>query len=263
MARLYPVCSSSSGNCTFIGTAGGGVLVDVGCSFRVLKSALSYIDTELSGIEAVFVTHEHSDHIAGLAQIIKHTNIPIFASAGTIAALLSSGRLPDNARFYDINSEGYESARFKVSAFKTSHDAAESMGYIINYTGRTFGVCTDTGIVTEQARAALRGVETVLLESNYEPELLRKNPKYPADLKRRILGDRGHLSNNACAEFAEELVKNGTRHLVLGHLSRENNTPRTAYARTCEYLHGHGLETERDYTLDIAPVNTQGHYIAV
>ncbi len=263
MARLYPICSSSGGNCTFIGTAGGGVLIDVGCSFRVLKSALSYIDTELSGIEAVFITHEHSDHIAGLSQIIKHTGIPVFTSSGTIEALMSSKKLPENARLYDINSEGYESARFKVSAFRTSHDAAESVGYLINYGQKTFAVCTDTGVVTEQVRTALDGVETVLLESNYEPELLRKNPNYPAELKRRILGDKGHLSNNACAEFAEELVKKGTRHLVLGHLSKENNTPQTAYTRTYEFLHNHGLEAERDYTLDIAPVSTQGQYIAV
>lgn len=262
MARIYPICSSSGGNCTFIGTRGNGVLVDVGCSFRMLKNSLELIDTELSGIEAIFITHEHIDHIKGLEQIFKHTNIPVFATAGTIS-FLKSTEWAKNARFYNITEERYVSAGFEVSAFRTSHDAAESVGYIVKYNGRSFAVCTDTGIVTEEAEAAIAGCEAVLLESNYDEGMLRKNPKYHADLKRRILGEQGHLSNNACAEFAEKLVRNGTTHLILGHLSRENNTPSTAYACTCDYLRKHGFDAERDYTLNVAPIVTDGEYIAL
>lgn len=261
MARIYPICSSSGGNCTFIGTRGNGILVDVGCSHKMLKSSLELIDTDISGIEAIFITHEHIDHIKGLEQIIKHTKIPVFSTAGTISYLKS--RIPTENRYYDITRENYVSAGFEVSSFRTSHDAAESVGYKITYHGAGFAVCTDTGIVTEEARKALRGCETVLLESNYDVEMLRKNPKYHADLKRRILGERGHLSNNDCAEFAAELVRNGTAHIVLGHLSRENNTPSTAYSCTSERLKAQGLEAERDYTLNVAPVNTQGEYISV
>ena len=263
MARIYPICSSSEGNSVFIGTRGHGVLVDVGCSFRALKNALELIDTNLGGIEAIFLTHEHYDHVKGLEQIVKHTSIPVFASLGTAQALKAGGKLPQDAVIYDILAAGYRSAAFSVSAFRTSHDAAESVGYVVEYNGAGFGVCTDTGIVTEQAEAALKGCRAVLLESNHDPDMLRKNMRYSFELKRRILSDKGHLSNRSCGEFAERLVRGGTSHLILGHLSKENNTPDTAYSCTCELLQKRGLYVERDFTLDIAPVFTEGQFVAV
>lgn len=262
MARIYPICSSSEGNSTFIGTRGHGILVDAGCSFRALKNSLALIDTEMSGIEAVFITHEHTDHIKALEQLIKHTDIPIFASRGTAAALREIGKIPSDAVIYDIR-DGYQSASFEVSCFKTSHDSAESVGYKIRYGGEYYAVCTDTGYITEETEAALGGCLAVLLESNYDEDMLRRNPNYPPLLKARILGEQGHLSNVLCAEFAERLVRGGTRHLILGHLSRENNTPATAKGVTKKYLAERGLIEERDFTLNVAPVQTTGEYIAV
>ena len=262
MARIYPICSSSDGNSTFIGTRGHGILVDAGCSFRALKNALSLIDTDFDGIEAVFITHEHTDHIKALEQLFKHTSLPVFASGGTINALKCSGKIPENAPLYDIK-DGYKSAAFEVSAFLTSHDSAESVGFTVRFGKDSFGICTDTGFVTEQAEKALLGVRTVLIESNYDEEMLRKNLNYPPDLKRRISGNQGHLSNSGCAEFALRLLKSGTRHFVLGHLSRENNTPATAKSRTERLLAENGAVIERDYTLCAAPVMTTGEYISV
>lgn len=262
MARIYPICSSSDGNSTFIGTRGHGILVDAGCSFRALKNALSLIDTDFDGIEAVFITHEHSDHIKALEQLFKHTKLPVFASGGTIDALKYSGKIPEAAPLYDIK-DGYQSAAFEVSAFPTSHDSAQSVGYTVRFGRDSFGVCTDTGFVTEQSEKALSGVRTVLIESNYDEEMLRKNLNYPPDLKRRISGNQGHLSNGSCAEFALKLLKSGTRHLVLGHLSRENNTPATAKLRTERLLSENGAVIERDFTLCVAPVMTTGEYISV
>ncbi|MDE7363258.1 MAG: MBL fold metallo-hydrolase [Oscillospiraceae bacterium] len=262
MARIYPICSSSEGNSTFIGTRGHGILVDAGCSFRALKNSLALIDTEMSGIEAVFITHEHTDHIKALEQLIKHTDIPIFASRGTAEALRETGKIPSDAVIYDIR-DGYQSASFEVSCFKTSHDSAESVGYKIRYGGEYYAVCTDTGYITEETEAALGGCLAVLLESNYDEDMLRRNPNYPPLLKARILGEQGHLSNVLCAEFAERLVRGGTRHLILGHLSRENNTPATAKGVTKKYLAERGLIEERDFTLNVAPVQTTGEYIAV
>lgn len=262
MARIYPICSSSDGNSTFIGTRGHGILVDAGCSFRALKNALSLIDTDFDGIEAVFITHEHTDHIKALEQLLKHTKLPIFASGGTIIALKCSGKIPENAPLYDIK-DGYRSAAFEVSAFPTSHDSAQSVGFTVRFGKDSFGICTDTGFVTEQAEKALTGCRTVLIESNYDEEMLRKNLNYPPDLKRRISGNQGHLSNSGCAEFALKLLKSGTRHLVLGHLSRENNTPATAKSRTERLLADNGAVIERDFTLCAAPVMTTGEYISV
>lgn len=263
MARVFPICSSSEGNCTFIGTRGHGILVDAGCSFRALKNALSLIDTDLGGIEAVFITHEHYDHIKGMEQLFKHTALPVFASGGTIAAMAAAGRIPDGRAVYNINETGYKSASFEVRAFGTSHDAAESVGYRIDFNGQSFAVCTDTGVVTDAAEKALAGCETVLLESNYDPDMLRRNMRYSFDLKRRISSNIGHLSNRDCAEFAERLVRGGTKHLILGHLSKENNTPDTAFGCVSELLAKRGLVVERDFTLDVAPVVTEGTYIAV
>lgn len=263
MARIYPICSSSEGNSTFIGTRGHGILVDAGCSFKALKNSLELIDTSLNGIEAVFITHEHFDHVKGLEQLLNHTQIPVFASAGTLAQLYRKGIITDGARVYDIGEEPYISADFVVVPFATSHDAAESLGYTAEYRGRRFGVCTDTGVVTREAENALYGCEAVLLESNHDVEMLRRNTRYNFELKRRILSDKGHLSNTACAEFAERLVRGGTAHLILAHLSRENNTPDTAYSCTCEYLQKKGLLAERDYTLTVAPTVTDGNYIAL
>ena len=262
MARIYPICSSSSGNSTFIGTRGHGILVDAGCSFRALNLALGLIDTDISGIEAVFITHEHIDHVKALELLIKHTKIPIFATEGTAAELKRQGKIPNELQIYDSRG-GYTSAAFEVSCFKTSHDSADSVGYKIKYSGELFGVCTDTGIVTPEAESALLGCRTVLIESNHDEEMLRKNPRYGIDLKRRILSDYGHLSNTACAEFCEKLVCSGTRHLILGHLSQENNSPETAQQCTKAFLESRGFITERDYTLNVAPVNTSGEFIAV
>ncbi|MBD5129625.1 MAG: MBL fold metallo-hydrolase [Ruminococcaceae bacterium] len=262
MARIYPICSSSEGNSTFIGTRGHGILVDAGCSFRALNNSLGLIDTDMSGIEAVFITHEHTDHIKGLEQILKHTDVPIFATPATADALRELKKIPENAVIYNAY-DGYQSASFEVSCFKTSHDAADSVGYKIRYGGEYYGVCTDTGFVTEEAEQALKGCLAVLLESNYEEDMLRRNPNYPPILKARILGEQGHLSNVLCAEFAEKLVRGGTRHLILGHLSRENNTPQTARTHTKKFLEERGLLEERDFTLNVAPVQTTGEYIAV
>lgn len=263
MARLFPICSSSEGNSAFIGTRGHGILVDAGCSFRALKNSLELIDTNLSGIEALFITHEHSDHVKGLEQFLKHTDIPVFATRGTRDQLKRSGKIPEDAKIYDIYKESYISADFRVFAFGTSHDSAQSCGYVVEFRGTRFGVCTDTGVVTPEAEHALSGCEAVLLESNHDVDMLRKNQRYPFDLKRRVLSNFGHLSNEACAEFAEKLVRGGTAHLCLAHLSRENNTPDTAYSAVSERLAKSGLLPERDYTLNIAPVVTDGSYIAL
>ncbi len=265
MARIYPICSSSTGNCTFIGTKGHGILIDDGCSFAALKSSLGLIGTEINHIEAIFITHEHIDHVKGLNVLAKHSKIPVFASAGTIASLMSNVKspLPDGFRIYDIFQEGYRSAEFEVTPFHTPHDTPESVGYVINYNDIKIGICTDIGTVTEEVQRNLLGCDAVLLESNYDIDMLRRNPNYSPDLKRRISSASGHLSNNDAAEFAEKLVNSGTTRIVLGHLSRENNTPNTAFNCTSSHLQRKGMKQGSDFTLDVAPVVTEGQYIAL
>lgn len=262
MARIYPICSSSSANSTFIGTAGHGILIDAGCSFHLLKNSLDLIDTKVENIEAIFITHEHTDHSKALEQIIKHTKIPIFAPLPSVEKLKQVGAIPEDAQIYNCR-DGYKSGAFEMSCFDTSHDSVDSVGYKICFRGESFGVCTDTGYVTDEARNALKGCTTVLIESNYDETMLRKNPNYSAVLKRRIMSPVGHLSNEDCAAFCETLVRGGTRRLILGHLSKENNTPATAKNCTKRFLEQRGLFEEQDFTLNTAPVMTDGEYIAV
>lgn len=263
MARIYPICSGSKANCTFIGTRGHGIIIDDGCSFLSLKNALSLIDTSPSDIEAVFITHEHSDHIDGLRVLLKNVRIPVFASGAVIDFLRNSGKIPEDAMLYNIFTEGYKSADFEITPFRTPHDTPESVGYVIDYGEHRIGVCTDTGTVTDEMLSYLTACNAALIESNYDPEMLRRNPNYSADLKRRITSDRGHLSNEDCAKLSETLVKSGVTRLILGHLSRENNTPNTALAATGNYLASKGLRRNIDYTIDIAPIVTEGQYIAL
>lgn len=265
MARIFPICSSSGGNATFIGTRGHGILIDAGCSFRALKASLELIETSFDQIEALFITHEHIDHIKGLFQFTKHTRIPVFASPGTIAQLRRTVRdtIPEEVRLYDIIHEPYDSADFSVRAFHTPHDTPESVGYTVDFGGKKLAVCTDLGKITAEVEQSLLGCEAILLESNYDPAMLAKNLNYPPDLKRRIAGDKGHLSNNAAAEFAAKLIESGATKLILGHLSRENNTPSTAERCVADYLSTKGMRRNCDYILEVAPVMTEGRYIAV
>ncbi len=265
MARIYPICSSSTGNCTFIGTKGHGILIDIGCSFQALKNALELIDTSVNEIEAVFITHEHIDHVKGLNVLAKKTKIPIFASGGTIAALRNRPTDPisGDIRIYDIFEECYQSSEFCVKAFHTPHDTPESVGYTIDYNEHKIGYCTDIGHITPEVEKNLLHCGAVFLESNYDMDMLRRNLRYPPETKRRIVSDFGHLSNNAAAEFCEKLVKSGTTRLILGHLSRENNTPNTAMICAAGHLRRQGMKQDSDFTLDIAPIITEGQYIAL
>ena len=152
----------------------------------------------------------------------------------------------------------------EIRAFSTPHDCEGSVGYVLDFGEERLGYCTDLGEVTAEVRENLLGCRTVFIEANYEPELLRSNPRYPAYLKQRIASDHGHLSNPDSAEFCRSLVKSGTVSIVLGHLSQENNTPETAFGRVSKRLAAEGAQVERDYMLKVAPVsNAAGDYIVL
>lgn len=251
MARFCSLFSSSSGNCTYIGSADGGILIDAGVSAKQIGLKLDCIGVDPFSIGAIFVTHEHSDHIKGLRVFASKYNIPVYASAGTIGELERLGVVNGRFQLNPIEDIIF-TAGMKTERFRTSHDVAESCGYIITTSDdRKIAVATDTGIVTDEMRNALAGSDLVLLESNHDIGMLR-NGEYPYLLKRRILSDRGHLSNIACSEFAVELVKSGTTRLVLGHLSRENNIPELAFQTSKSALDCAGAVEYRDYLLQVA-----------
>ena len=249
MARIYPLFSSSKGNATFIGSPSGGILIDAGVSAKRLRDALGRAGIPLDAVGAVFVTHDHSDHVSGLRVFFRQTGKPVYAEPVTGGCLLRGGWVEPETALRPLTG-AVQIAGMTVSPFDTSHDTEKSCGYRVTLPdGQSCAVCTDLGYAPETVRAALCGCRLVLLEANYDEEMLRFGP-YPASLKARIRSDSGHLSNTQSGELARYLVENGTVHFVLGHLSEHNNTPEKAAAAVMQALSGYVCG--RDYLLDVA-----------
>ncbi|MEA5151811.1 MAG: MBL fold metallo-hydrolase [Oscillospiraceae bacterium] len=238
--RASIFASGSSGNCLLLSGGGTNILIDAGISMRRLDSALAQTGHTMRDIGGVLITHEHSDHISGLKMLVKHYAPPVYAPR-TVANRLR-GMLPeiDDCLCEIPVGESFEIGAMTVRAFHTPHDSAESVGYRVE-NGSVFALATDMGRVTDEILAALTGADTALIESNHDEQLLRYGP-YPVYLKRRILSDAGHLSNENCARLARALADSGTERIVLGHLSRENNTPHLAMQAAEEALTGSGAK---------------------
>ncbi|MDR2753529.1 MAG: MBL fold metallo-hydrolase [Oscillospiraceae bacterium] len=251
MASLIPLFSSSAGNCILVGGAAGGVLIDAGVSAKRIAQALAAAQCDAQKIAAVFVTHEHNDHVAGLRVLCERHHIPVFATPGTLEFLAREGKISAKMQVQPMPAGGVEAGGLLVRAFKTSHDASEPCGFCCeDESGHRTAVATDTGCITEETRAALLGCDTVMLESNHEVTMLQ-NGGYPYWLKRRILGDQGHLSNVVCASFLPALLQRGAGRFFLGHLSRENNTPALARATATAAFDAMGARKGVDYELTV------------
>ena len=248
MAILCPLFSGSSGNVTYIGCQGAGILVDAGVSARRMDAALAAHDWDANALLGLFITHEHTDHISGLDVFARKHHLPVFASETTRQAILGAGIGTEITPFADTVALG----GFTVTRFATSHDCEGSSGYVVHTPdGKRIAVCTDLGYVSEEVEAALTGCDGILLESNHDLAMLRNGP-YPPFLKNRIRSDRGHLSNPSSADLIARLAQSGTTRFVLAHLSKENNTPDLALDCTRTRLALCGLEEGRDYLLTAA-----------
>ena len=254
MARFCSLFSSSSGNATYLGTATDGILIDAGVSAKRLKNALLQREIDPASIRALFVTHEHSDHISGLRVFASVHHIPVYATRGTIAGLEEAGALSDKFPVFELPAgSDVEVGGMNVHAFATPHDSLESCGFTVTLEDeRKAAVCTDIGHMTNEIMRNLLGCDLVMLESNHDVGMLENGP-YPYFLKRRILSDTGHLSNAACADVAVQLVEHGTTRLFLGHLSAENNLPELAFQTTLCALSQCGAEVGRDFLLKVNP----------
>lgn len=256
MARIYPLFSSSKGNSTFIGTEKGGILIDCGVSCKRMMNALELNNIPASAVQAIFITHEHSDHVSGLKIFTGKTGCPVYGQKRTLQRLIDADKICPTSPVIDITGKTIVAADMEIKCFNTPHDTIQSCGYRIHTPDdRYCAVCTDLGHVTDEVHEALLGCRLVLLESNYDENMLRTGG-YPLYLKERILSKNGHLSNDDCAEEASYLIENGTTHIVLGHLSQDNNRPRIADSAVERGLSQ--FRRGRDYLLGVAPVETQG-----
>ncbi len=252
MAKVCQLFSGSSGNSVFISDSKVKILIDAGVTAKRIDEGLRYIGEDGSDIDAIFITHEHYDHVKGLRVFASKYNIPVFSSGRIIEKLYADERVTEKNEVNNIVGGG-ELSGIEIIPFELSHDSVECYGYRFNLNGgRSVAVCTDTGYVTPAAREALKGCDFVFLESNHEITML-ENGRYPYMLKQRILSRKGHLSNEDSAEFARELVKGGTRWLNLSHLSRDNNVPEIARQTAISALSIDGMEENRDYKLSVSP----------
>ena len=258
MARFCPLFSSSSGNCTYIGAGDGGILIDAGVSAKRIEQALSDREIDPAGIAALFITHEHTDHIGGVRVFAARYGIPVYASAGTLCGMEQAGACDHVDTRNMADGDEIAVAGMSVTAFPTPHDTAGSTGYVVTTPdGRRLAVATDMGVVTDRVRRVLCECDAVLIESNYDRRMLEAGP-YPYPLKRRIAADTGHLCNDDCAAVLPTLVQSGVTHLFLGHLSPHNNLPALAEQTAKNALDTAGLRAEADYRLRVAePVSTQ------
>ncbi len=235
--KICNIYSGSGGNCTFISAGGANILIDAGKCYRTLRRELLSAGVEIDSVDAIFITHEHRDHVAALRTLSHKHGIPIHMtlSSAEIYYGLKDEKLCEALMLKTKNDFEFKIKGLTVKAFPTSHDSRSSVGYRLSFcegdSEYSIGYATDTGIVTDEMRIGLCGCFAVILESNHDINMLINGP-YPPDLKKRIASPRGHLSNKDAAEFAAYLSKRGTTHIMLSHLSEENNLPSLAF-ETC------------------------------
>lgn len=239
--QIWTLSSGSSGNCCWVRHGETEFLIDAGISMRAIKKTLAELGSSPERLAAIFVTHEHSDHVKGLAMMAKYYHIPIHA-AGRTAMLLGDTDgdcIHPHTPLYEVTL----SEDVKVSSFLTPHDSMTSVGYTFELSGRRFALATDMGMCAQTVADALVGCEGVILEANYDEEMLKNGP-YPLYLQERISGRSGHLCNRDSARMAAYLALNGTHRFLLAHLSAENNTPDLALNTVRGYLSEHHIEAE-------------------
>ncbi|MGN0453152.1 MAG: MBL fold metallo-hydrolase [Ruminococcus sp.] len=257
LAKFVTLFSSSAGNSYYIGSSGEGVLIDAGRSCKQIEAAMQSNGLDMRNVRGIFITHEHTDHCAGLKVLAARYGINVYASSGTLQALAESDKL-DSRFCADVIETKLSIGDMLIERFNTPHDARESCAYrVTTADNRKAMVATDMGVMLPSVRTALSECDMAVVESNHDVNMLMTGG-YPYPLKRRILSDKGHLSNVACAEELPDLVKAGVKHFVLGHLSRDNNTPDVAFVTALCALKEAGMVIDEDFTLRVAPREPDG-----
>lgn len=243
MVKFMSLSSGSCGNCYYLGTENGGIVIDAGVSLRRLKKVLQEYDLTMDSFSAVLVTHDHLDHIRHLGSFCKRLGKPVYTTETIHGALARhTFTAPTIAPCRRILAEGEwnEVAGMKVRYFVVPHDATQTVGYAIEVDGHQFVIMTDVGRMTDEAVAFARSAETVVVESNYDMDMLMGGP-YTYELKMRIVQGCGHLSNDECADAIKRFWHPGLRNIFLCHLSENNNTHDLAYKCSAAALHDLGV----------------------
>lgn len=230
--------SGSSGNCYFLGTHYGGILIDAGISMRTIQKHLREMQMDFNNIHGILVTHDHADHIRAVGAIGERFHVPVFSTerihTGIDRNYGVKEKLKTSRRYFTLGQE-WELSGMHINTFPISHDSMECVGYVIDYLGQRFMIATDCGEPNQQLESALRTANHVVIEANHDEHLLLNGP-YPIYLKERILSPKGHQSNETCGTLLKNNYHEGLRNIWLCHLSQENNQPQLAYDTVSNYL---------------------------
>jgi phosphoribosyl 1,2-cyclic phosphodiesterase len=263
MIKFCSLYSGSSGNSIFLGSGSTRLLVDAGLSAKRIIGALASIGEKPSELSAILVTHEHSDHIRGAGILSRKFNIPVYANENTWTAMETFIGPVDscNRAFFNTGSE-FDLGGITIKPFPIPHDACEPVGFSFFAENKKITVATDIGHMTLELLNCMEDSDLLLLESNHDIEMLRIGP-YPWHLKKRIAGDRGHLSNEAAGKVIAHMAEKGTKRFLLGHLSRENNFPELAYQTVCNALCERSIQAGTDIMLDVVLRDRVGKVIEI
>lgn len=255
--EVCTIASGSSGNCTLVQCGSTRVLIDAGISARRITTAMKDLGVEPDSLSAILVTHEHTDHICGIATLTKKLRVPIYTTAPTARQLCEKSAFLDDLIRTVEPGTGFELGSFWCESFATPHDTAGSAGFALSGDGCKMALCTDLGHVTREVWDGVAGADLLIAEANHDEDWVRSGP-YPYYLKQRILGDHGHLSNEMGAALVCRAVEAGARTVLLAHLSAENNAPAHAREVVARQLRCAGVDPERDIRLVVAPRSEPG-----
>ena len=262
MLNFCSLYSGSSGNCLFVETENTKILIDAGVSQKKIKEACETLNTSLSSINAIIVTHEHTDHIQNVGNISQKFNIPVYATSKTFDAMPKQCEKISDTNKNSINiDEKFCIGDIEILPFSIPHDAANPCGYTLFADNKKICIATDIGHINNNIVKHIEGSEFILLESNYDPEVL-KYTKYPFKLKSRIAGPTGHLSNQVAGQTINYLIKSGLKNAILGHLSKESNFPELAYQTVIDELIAGGANLN-NFHLSVANRNSPSKLVHI
>lgn len=255
--------SGSSGNCIYIGTESTNILIDAGMSGKRIKYSLDEVGISPKDIDAILVTHEHSDHVSGVGVMSRMFNIPVYANNNTWNAMPASiGNIKDENIKVIENGNMFSIGDIDIKSYSTPHDAADPVGYSFFNKNKKVSIATDIGHTSSNVMKNIEDSDLILLESNHDVEMLKVGP-YPYILKQRILSDVGHLSNDDAGKAIVELMGSKYMTIFLGHLSEQNNYPELAYATVSSILAENRINIGKDLKLEMAGRHQVSRFVEI
>lgn len=254
MLYFCSLASGSSGNCQYIASESTGILLDAGLSGKYIKNGLDHIDANIDRLEALFITHEHSDHVKSAGILMRKFGVKLYITEDTFKRIESKlGKYNKEHVIFIEKGKSVHVGDITVKPFGISHDAIDPVAYSFEKNDLKISIVTDLGHVPIDLLSYMVDSNLIMLESNHDVEMLNAGP-YPYVLKKRILSKKGHISNEACAEAIIRLYHYSQKlgHVVLGHLSKDNNTPELAFETVKQILEENGLSIDTDVSLDLA-----------